>query len=611
MEKKYIGAYQVIRPLARGGMGETLIARSPDGELVVLKTLLDHLVGDNEAQRCFSEEIRIAGRLDHPNVVRFIEVIQDGPQQVLVLEYVDGCSARDLILDARANSELLDPAQACAIVADAAQGLHYAHSLADERGNPLGLIHRDVSPANILISRQGEVKLIDFGVAKAWDAEGRTATGVVKGKVGYMSPEHTRCEPLDARSDVFSMGTVMWELLVCDRLFVGDGPVGTAYKVLDAPIPKPSSRRQDIPAPIDAICMRALERKLDQRTQSARELEQSLQRWLKREKKTVDLGALVRERFPIGLPEASESAPTQVARPIANSHAGSAETQTVGAPIKPGQLQVPAPPGVPQMHFPNSQDDLENNDLSSTYFDQHIELDMQGLRRRRLSWRIVAVIVGLLVAAGLSVVQLYFPQLWQQGLDTVAPSEAFYRYQDSQGDAVIVNDLAVIPPEKRAAAQRLDLSDSNLQIEQSDPGRAKTIRQQLRELDRKLGRQHHGADSWQQVLRSLAAPLIAIVIMMVLLWWLSRVLRDGFLRWTLRLLILFVGFSTLYRVTTVGVLGQPGLRDLHQGPKKAPLQSLSPVLRDWVKKQVESAGAGAAVGDIPAVDMDSATKETP
>ena len=598
MEEKNIGPYQIVRPLARGGMGETLVARSPDGELVVLKTLLEHLVEEDEAQRCFREEIRIAGRLQHPNVVRFIDVIEHQGRQVLVLEYVDGCSARDLILDARQSQELVPPMAAAEIAAGAARGLHYAHSLADDKGNPLGLIHRDVSPANILISRQGEVKLIDFGVAKAWDAKDRTATGVVKGKVGYMSPEHTRCETLDARSDVFSMGTVLWELLVCDRLFAGDGPVGTAYKVLDAPIPKPSSRRQDIPAPIDAICMKALERNLDTRTQSAQDLELSLRRWIDRQDDKIDLGALVRERFPIGLPEARESAPTQIARPVAHNQ----NTVTAQVP-RPGQVHLPPAPSGPLLNFPNSVNDLNNSDLSSTYIDQHIEQDMQGLRRRRMSWRVLSLLFAFVVVAGLSAAQLFFPTWFPSTstIDNPRQAEAFYRYQQGQ-DWVIVNNLANVPPEKRGAAQRIDLAKAKLDIKKSDPAREKAIQKQLAELNRKLG----GADgtfiTWQDLAKGLAAPLLAIIMGMILLWLLSRGLRDGFVRATLRLLILFVGFASLYRVTTQGYMGQPGLQSLKSKETKAVQKSLSPALREWIEKKVHQAGADAMLGKQPKTD---------
>ncbi len=574
VSSQHIGAYQVLRPLARGGMGETLVARSPEGDLVVLKRLLEHLSGDDEARRCFVEELRIAARLDHPNVVRFIESFEHEDRKVLVLEYVDGCSARDLLLDARKRDDPMAVVEACAVVEQASRGLHYAHSLADEQGNPLGLIHRDVSPANILVSRSGAVKLIDFGVAKAWDAESRTATGIVKGKVGYMSPEHTRCETLDGRSDLFSMGIVLWELLVGDRLFVGDGLVGTAYMVLEAPIPKPSGKREDVPVRVDAICMRSLARDLDLRVQSAAELERSLARWREEEGGEVDLGALVRERFPVGLPEAEEEgAPTQVAR---GRGVGSGVTDLIGG----RNMSLPIPPSVPSKLLPKPSE-LENTDLSSTRFDERIELSMRGVRRRGVAWRVIAVLLATLSIAAMGL------DLWMNpestgGASAKLPPPIFYSYQDADDVQVIVGSLADVPPERRPGARKLDLSLAPLRVEQRPQTERREIGAAVQDLRRRLlggGR----VNTVGEVLIGLALPLGAMLLATVLLFWLLSKLRDGFVRWTLWLLVVFVLGAGLFRTLTSGALGRPGLNALRRSGGSVPMREISPRLRELIE----------------------------
>ncbi|MFH1810854.1 MAG: serine/threonine-protein kinase [Pseudomonadota bacterium] len=594
MSATHIGPYQIVRPLARGGMGETLIARAPDGTLVVLKRLLEHLAEDLEAVRCFREEIRIAGRLAHTNIVRFIEVIEDAGQLVLVLEYVDGCSARDLVLDGRRRGEPIRVAEACAIVEGAARGLHFAHSLTDDAANPMGMIHRDVSLANLLISRSGEVKVIDFGVAKAWDAEGRTATGIVKGKVGYMSPEHTRCEPLDARSDVFSLGIVLWELLVCDRLFVADGPVATAYLVLESSIAKPSGRRPEIPARIDAICMHALERDLEKRTGSAQELARSLARWREETDAELDLGALVRQRFPVGLPEANDGAPTQVARGRAITHSS---TDLVGSRA----VAMPPPPPVPAMSLPIANE-LDNPDLSRTFFDQRISSSMRGVRQRSAVWRVILAVLAVAVIGAAVYVQWLAPPR-RAGHD--AAVAVFYSYQDSTGTQVIVGSLAQVPPERRPFAQRLDLGDAALHIEPGAGRDPAEIRRELSRLSRKLGAGSSStAGSAREVLLGLAIPVGLMLLLAAVLFGLASRVRDGFVRWTLRLLVLFVLVVGMIRSFSDGILGRPGFRALQRETASLPVDRLAPALREVIRQMTTRPPPGTLGTVPPGVDLD-------
>ncbi|MBN2361912.1 MAG: serine/threonine protein kinase [Deltaproteobacteria bacterium] len=585
MHEQTIGPYRVLRPLALGGMGETLLAENAQGERIVIKRLLPHLAGDVEAERCFREERRIASRLDHPNIVKFVEASEHAGQPLLIVEYVDGCSARDLLAHARQNNDPIAVADACAVVEAAARGLHCAHCLADEQGNPLGLIHRDVSPANILIGVDGEVKVIDFGVAKAWDAEGRTATGVVKGKIGYMSPEHALCEPLDARADVFALGIVLWELLVGDRLFISDSPMATAYQVLEAPIPKPSSRRPEIPARVDAICMNALERDRSRRVESAGALERSLAAWRVETGVNPQLAQLVRARFPSGLPGATEARATQLARSrsgAAAAGAGDVATTVEGG----GPRAVPLRPGEPAV--PSIELAMPDTQLLSTRIDSGIAPSMRALRRHSLLRRFAVAGVGLALAAiaGLAI------WLWPPGVafdaapgaDTSAP--VYFSYVDARGTIVIVSSLSDVPLEQRPAARRLDLEHAPLTIETADPEHRSALERELQQLRRRLqvgGPRPHNALG---VLRGLLLPIAALLLGAALAMWLIGHLRDRFVRWTLRLLVVFVFGVAIARTLMLGFLDAPGLSSLKIAPPAISIDELSPGLRQGLQQML-------------------------
>ena len=211
-----LGRYHVVGRIATGGMAEVYLA--VHGELagfrtpVVLKKVLPHLACNPEFIDMFLDEARIASLLDHPNVVRIYEVGKSESEYFLAMELVQGKPMQALLrLAQEAKVTALEPRLAAFIVAQAASGLHYAHNLTDPLGNGLGLVHRDVSPHNILLSFEGSVKVIDFGVARALGRITETQTGGRKGKFGYMSPEQARGEDLDLRADIFALGVVLWE----------------------------------------------------------------------------------------------------------------------------------------------------------------------------------------------------------------------------------------------------------------------------------------------------------------------------------------------------------------------------------------------------------------
>jgi serine/threonine protein kinase len=298
-----LGRYQVVGRIATGGMAEVYLA--VHGELagfrtpVVLKKVLPHLACNPEFIDMFLDEARIASLLDHPNVVRIYEVGRSESEYFLAMELVQGKPLQALLRRANdSRAHVLEPRLAAFIVAQAASGLHHAHNLTDPLGNTLGLVHRDVSPQNILLSFEGSVKVIDFGVARALGRITETQTGGMKGKFGYMSPEQARGEDLDLRADIFALGVVLWEAVTGKRLFQRDNDLATMRALIYDPIPKPSTVSPVVEG-LESIIMRAMARDPAQRFQTARDLANALERFvvLSGGASASDLGSVMKSHF--------------------------------------------------------------------------------------------------------------------------------------------------------------------------------------------------------------------------------------------------------------------------------------------------------------------------
>jgi eukaryotic-like serine/threonine-protein kinase len=267
------GRYQLLKKLATGGMGQVFLARQqgPVGfeKLVVVKRILPHLAEEQEFVQMFFDEARIAAHLNHPNIAQIYDLGEAEGTYYIAMEYVHGDSVRSV--NSRANMDRggIPLALKCRIIADAAAGLDFAHRAKSSSGQPMGLIHRDVSPQNILAGFNGSVKIIDFGVAKARGKVSHTLTGAIKGKYAYMSPEQARGEPLDPRSDVFGLGIVFYELLTSTRLFKRETENETLRAVVGAKIEPPSAITKGIPKALDVIVLKALARKRKERYESA------------------------------------------------------------------------------------------------------------------------------------------------------------------------------------------------------------------------------------------------------------------------------------------------------------------------------------------------------
>ena len=277
-----LGRFQIIGRLATGGMAEVYLALSGElpgyRTLLVVKRILPHLASNRQFIGMFLDEARLAALLDHPNVVRIIEVGHDGEEYFLAMELVQGKPLSAVLRKATRERRPPSPALAAYIIAQAASGLGYAHALTDGDGRPLGVVHRDVSPQNVLLSFEGAVKLIDFGVARAFGRVAHTSPGGLKGKIEYMSPEQASAEEVDHRADVFALGVVLWEVLTGRRLYRRETELATMRAILDDPIPRPSEVA-DVPPELDAVVMRALRKRRDARFASAHEMALALERF--------------------------------------------------------------------------------------------------------------------------------------------------------------------------------------------------------------------------------------------------------------------------------------------------------------------------------------------
>ena len=281
-----LGRYTVVGELAVGGMAEILLARlaGPSGfeRAVAIKRILPNFVNEQSFVDMFVDEARIAARINHANVVHYEELGQDDGQLYLVMEYLEGESCTGLMRRARSRARPLSLAESLYIVAEAAAGLHAAHEMRDLEGSPLDIVHRDISPQNLFITYAGGVKVMDFGIAKAADRITVTEAGSLKGKFAYMSPEQAEGLHLDRRSDVFSLGIVLYELITGRRLFRRASQTATLRAVREGSIVPPSTYVDDLPPDVEDICMRALATDVDARYPSADAFRRDLMMALRR-----------------------------------------------------------------------------------------------------------------------------------------------------------------------------------------------------------------------------------------------------------------------------------------------------------------------------------------
>jgi serine/threonine protein kinase len=292
-----IDRYVVLEHLSEGGMGAIYVGKKLGAggfEMqVVLKQLLPEFTQQEEFIDLFLREAKLSATLDHANIVHTIDLVTAGGEYFIVMEYLPGGDLRTLLKKAKRRGKRFSPAGAIHISREVLSALAYAHVKRDLDGNPLRLIHRDVSPSNILVSHAGEVKLTDFGIAKA--ATHNSLFYKVKGKIGYMSPEQARSEQLDHRSDLYSLAVCMYEVLTGERLFVHAGLTTSADEIYSQPVPLVSRKVPGLTTDLDAIMRKALALSPDERFQTAGEFQEALTRCAHRNGLLVSAPEVARE----------------------------------------------------------------------------------------------------------------------------------------------------------------------------------------------------------------------------------------------------------------------------------------------------------------------------
>jgi serine/threonine protein kinase len=355
--------YEIIAKLREGGMATLYLARltGPAGfsRDVAIKVIHPSLANDEQFRQMFLDEAMLSSRIEHPNVVRVEELGQQHDAHFLVMEFVHGCSLSQLQRALIARKRRLAPAYAARIAMHVADGLHAAHELCDETGRLLNVVHRDVTPENVLLAYGGHVKLIDFGIAKAYGRKHRTQDGLLKGKFRYMAPEQALGKPVDRRVDIYQLGIVLWEMLTLQRLFAAERDIDLLASVQRPRIERPSTVVDRVPPALDDAVMAALDPDPRRRPTDAQAFSRLLARAVPAVHE-VDAGALrelllatmsehrQRERatYPPGVYERLER--YEPTLPIASAGAGGANAvsfATVEHTVRLGSDSPPAPSG--------------------------------------------------------------------------------------------------------------------------------------------------------------------------------------------------------------------------------------------------------------------------
>ncbi|MDF1565396.1 MAG: serine/threonine protein kinase [Deltaproteobacteria bacterium] len=295
-----IGPYRLVRLLAQGGMAEIWLADHPQHGECVVKRVHPHLTSNTEFLMMFVDEARIAARLNHPGCVHIFDLGKEGSTYYIAMEYIHGEDIRSIARQARAAQIPLPRKLAVAIIMGAAEGLHYAHELMDGGGRPLNIVHRDVSPQNILVTFDGRVRIVDFGIAKAADQANRTRSGVLKGKYAYMAPEQILGVPLDRRTDVFALGILLYELTTGRRLFKAKTELETMRRITQNIFTPPAAASPGYPPDLERIVLKAISNDRINRYESAQALRDDLAAFLEAHRVTVteeDLAELMKQVF--------------------------------------------------------------------------------------------------------------------------------------------------------------------------------------------------------------------------------------------------------------------------------------------------------------------------
>lgn len=385
------GRYELLGRIAVGGMAEIFLARERENiagaghRHLVIKRVLSHVVDDPTFQDMFFDEARLAMRLQHPAIVHIYEFGEEAGSTYLAMEWVDGIALGKLIRRARDVGGI--PAPVCVkIAATVAEALHYAHRVRGDEGQPLGIVHRDVSPQNIMVSNEGNVKLLDFGIAKATDQLSRTSDGQVKGKFAYMAPEQCVGDPVDGRADVFALGVCLFESLTGKPLYHRKTQYETMRAVLEDPLPTLATRRPDLPEDLDAILQKALAKDANDRFADAGQMQLALEQWLARHQEVV-LATSIADHLGEVLGSDVVRGPQVDSTPFGQSFKGSMPAAPIPS-LPPSSITSRPPP-------PASVEELGSSAL--------IELESAEEKKKRPVWLwLVPLLLLLLVGGGVA-----------------------------------------------------------------------------------------------------------------------------------------------------------------------------------------------------------------
>ncbi|MEM1008698.1 MAG: serine/threonine-protein kinase, partial [Myxococcota bacterium] len=356
-----IGKYLLLKKIATGGMAELHLAEQsgPGGfkKRLVLKRILPHLLGDENFLKMFQDEARVAAMMNHPNIVQIFDLGEHDGTYYIAMEYVAGFNLRSLIRICNANGLWLSPEYIAKIGSQICEGLEYAHNFCDVEGNHLNLIHRDVSPQNLILSRQGMIKIVDFGIAKAKSTQ-QTQAGTIKGKLAYMSPEQVKGLQLDRRSDIFSLGIVLYELATYNRPIQGKTDIDMLRAILNSPPQSIQSYRPDFPTGLSAVIERALSKERDIRYASARDMQWDLERFIQQWDRPIQIFQL---QELVQQLEHMEQAESEMISPPDPS-----------SPSAPPPSRIPTPAPEPT---PHALSQLSQESVSSFHSDEFDDFD--------------------------------------------------------------------------------------------------------------------------------------------------------------------------------------------------------------------------------------------
>jgi serine/threonine protein kinase len=426
------GKYLLLERIGVGGMAEVFRAKTFGAEgferLVAIKRILPHLVEDEDFVKMFVDEAKIAVRLSHPNIVAIHDLGRAEGTLYIAMEFIPGRDLRAIYDYEHGRGGRTSVGLACHIVMKMCEALHHAHFATGPRGEPLQVIHRDVSPQNVLLSFDGEVKVADFGLAKARGRMVQTQAGVVKGKLAYMSPEQLRGDEIDHRVDVFGLGIVLFELLAGTRLFLGPSDMDTLRRVYEAKVPPMHALNPDVHPDLEAIARKALAKDREQRYATALDMHDDLQSFVYAHGALAGASAVrsyLREVFPDAAPSSDDELP-----PFASSPPLPEPPRLTHRPPAL-RREIPPPASVPPANVEESEPAMDASGMvsamedASPYEGSGLEGSLGDLApppASQPSYQMPQVGFAERVGAGLASASNYTPALELSGIDESQPA---------------------------------------------------------------------------------------------------------------------------------------------------------------------------------------------